>query len=183
TFNFHCASKPNSDDTDSVILIEPTDCLSPYRLHPLATLVDGGSQSRRIKITPGRRAYRILSETPIAMSLTIFIEHTTCDQAEIMIGPMESCLKKCIKEPSKTSKSGEVLIKHICEILKSYVKSLESDNNSESTVGNAKNAFGKFVDDLFLLESHFSAEKISRMHNNGTGKLYSKEPRKIVHIP
>nr|CDS31336.1 calpain 7 protein [Hymenolepis microstoma] len=170
-----------SNDIDSVILIEPTDCLSPHRLHPLVVLVDGGNQSERLKIKPGRRVYHILNETSTAVSLTLFTAYTNHNQAEIMIGPMESFLSKSIKEPSKMYKSGGILFEHFCKLLRSYA---EGEKNSKSTVENAKNAFGELVDDLFPLADHSSAEKVvcEQIRNLLTRNFKSKDDTEVEDI-
>ncbi|VDO08137.1 unnamed protein product [Rodentolepis nana] len=170
-----------SNDIDSVVLIEPVDCLSPHRLLPLVVLVDGGYQSQRLKVNPGRRVYHILFETSTAVSLTIFTACTNHNQAEIMIGPMESILSKSIKEPSKISRSGGILFECFCKLLRSYV---EADKNSKSTVENAKNAFGELIDDLFPLKSHSSAEKVicEQIRNLFTRNLKTKDDSEVEDI-
>ncbi|CUT99315.1 calpain 7 protein [Echinococcus multilocularis] len=158
--DFHTTVCRNSDESRTMVRIEPTDWLSSCRQPPITTLSMENRQSVSLRIPRGRHCYRIILETPLAVSLTLFTPCTNPERTIFVLGPMETCMQEAVKEPLQNVHNGCQFLDKFCEIARSFIEAAEKINSTASRYGSARDSFLNFLGKIFTPKPIRILEKV-----------------------
>ncbi|EUB63136.1 hypothetical protein EGR_01940 [Echinococcus granulosus] len=158
--DFHTTVCRNSDESRTMVRMEPTDWLSPCRQPPITTLSMENRQSVSLRLPRGRHCYRIILETPMAVSLTLFTPCTNPERTIFVLGPMETCMQEAVKEPLQNVHNGCRFLDKFCEIARSFIEAAEKIDSTASRYGNARDSFLNFLGKIFTPKPIRILEKV-----------------------
>lgn len=150
-----------ADGLSTLVRIEPTDWLSPYRHPPITTLSMESRQSVSLRLPRGRHCYRIFIETPLAVSLTLFVPCANRERTIFVLGPMETCMQEAVKEPLQIVHNGCQFLDKFCDIARSFIDVAEKSESTASRYENARGSFVNFSKKLLSQKPIQTLERVS----------------------
>ncbi|KAL5106367.1 hypothetical protein TcWFU_008180 [Taenia crassiceps] len=172
--DYHIAECCDQDGLSTAIKIEPTDWLSPCRHSPIITLPTHNRQSVSLRMPRGRHCYRIFLETPLAVSLVLFVPCGNRERTIFELGTMGTCIQEAVKEPLKNVHNGCQFLDKFCDIARNFIDATEKNGSTASQYENTRDSFVFFLKKILPQKSR---QTLERAACKNIAKLISKHSK------